>query len=101
MDPRKHEADDEEEAFLSQSGSYKDVAVDSSSGSQRRGSTTPPKWGLVSWLRLLLEITMATTILYLLVFKPFVVGRETLRRTPVPKRKLAKLVIPSRPTTAN
>jgi hypothetical protein len=101
MDPRKHEADDEEEAFLSQSGSYKDVAVDSSSGSQRRGSTTPPKWGLVSWLRLLLEITMATTILYLLVFKPFVVGRETIRRTPVPKRKLAKLVVPSRPATAN
>lgn len=88
MNAKKHEGEDEEEAFLPRSGSYKDVAVDPSSGSQTHSDTTPYRWGLVSWLRLLLELIMGTTILYLLVFKPFAVGRETLKRTPVPRCRL-------------
>lgn len=33
-----------------------------------------------------MEIAMAATIAYLVIFKPFIVTRETIRRTPVPQR---------------
>jgi hypothetical protein len=55
----------------------------------------------MKWLRLLLEIGMAATIVFLLVFKPLVVGRETLRRTPVPRCTLTTFPdYPSSPTAA-
>ncbi|KAL2021439.1 hypothetical protein VTK56DRAFT_7192 [Thermocarpiscus australiensis] len=81
MDPRKREADDEEEqAFLPESKSNGNVGSECSSECRRQ------QRGLTWYLRLLLEIAMAATIVYLVVFKPFVVvGRQTIRRTPVPQ----------------
>jgi hypothetical protein len=80
MDSRKREADEEEQAFLPQPGSNStdhdasDAAIDNG-----------PRRGWAWYLRLLLELAMAATIGYLVVFKPFVVTRETIRRTPVPR----------------
>ncbi|PVI07110.1 hypothetical protein DM02DRAFT_723703 [Periconia macrospinosa] len=76
MKPDKKEFDEEEQAFLSDAPSNEDVPV-----------TSPQKQGL-NWRsmfnpRLLLELSMAATILVLLVLWPST--RDTIRKTPVPK----------------
>jgi hypothetical protein len=86
MDPMKHEADEEEQAFLPQSS--EDGTASSSPDSQRGSGTKSRRRQVIGYLRLLLEIAMAVTIICLVVFKPFVVARETIRRTPVPQRTL-------------
>ncbi|KAK4221318.1 hypothetical protein QBC38DRAFT_134373 [Podospora fimiseda] len=73
MDLKKEDADEEEQAFLPQSEGSNHG--DSINGRQRI------KW----WSRLLLDVSMALTIVYLLAFKPILIGRETTRRTPVPQ----------------
>ncbi|KAK4099848.1 hypothetical protein N658DRAFT_497826 [Parathielavia hyrcaniae] len=89
MDSEKHEPepDEEEQAFLRQpsedgtTSSSDNQRGDASNLNARRRQTT--KW--MGHLRLLMEIAMAVTIISLVVFKPFFVARETLRRTPVPQ----------------
>jgi hypothetical protein len=83
MDSRKHEADEEEQAFLPQAGFREDANADGPSEQPTRHKSRRRQ--VTWWLRLLLDIGMAVTIVYLLVFKPFVVSRETIRRTPVPR----------------
>jgi hypothetical protein len=86
MESRKPETNEEEQAFLSRPS--EDGAVNSSSSlSESRTSNCSGgrKRKAKECLRLVLEIAMAATIVYLLVFKPFVVARETIRRTPVPR----------------
>ncbi|KAK4124114.1 hypothetical protein N657DRAFT_644309 [Parathielavia appendiculata] len=82
MDPMKHEADEEEQAFLRQPS--EDGAA-GSPNSQRGDSSKSRRRQAMGYLRLLLEIAMAVIIISLVVFKPFFVARETLRRTPVPR----------------
>ncbi|KXX79402.1 hypothetical protein MMYC01_204047 [Madurella mycetomatis] len=84
MDPRNPETD-EEQAFLPGPRYTKDLDADSTLECQRHGGSNLQKRALAWYLRLLVEIGMAATIIYLLVFKPFVVERETIRRTPVPR----------------
>ena len=84
MEPGKREDEEEEEAFLSQP--LDDDAPSSSSESQERGGSR--RRVVTAYLRVMLEIAMAATIVYLLVAKPFVVQRETIRKTPVPRRTL-------------
>ncbi|KAK4148668.1 hypothetical protein C8A00DRAFT_38754 [Chaetomidium leptoderma] len=88
MEPKKREADEEEQAFLSRPS--EDGAADSSSESERRSGSNPRARQVVRYLRVLLEMAMAATIAYLLIAKPLVVARETMQRTPVPRlpRKL-------------
>lgn len=87
MEPRKDEADrEEEEAFLGRPSDERTAnPADTSSGSEGgKGKRA------LGYLRILLEIAMAATIAYLVIFKPFVVSRETIRRTPVPKCTLSR-----------
>ena len=84
MEPGKREDEEEEEAFLTQS--LDDDEPSSSSESQKRGGSR--RRVVTAYLRVILEIAMAATIVYLLVAKPFVVQRETIRKTPVPRRTL-------------
>ena len=90
MDSTKHEADEEGEAFL-RPGAREDDVADSLMERQRRGGSNPRKWEVSWYLRLLLEVAMAATIVYLLVFKPFVVTREAIWKTPVPQCMLPKM----------
>ncbi len=82
MEPRRHEDDqEEEEAFLGRpSDEAPATRVDTTSASQGG-----KRRRVVGYLRIVLEIAMAATIAYLLIAKPFVVSRETIRRTPVPR----------------
>ncbi|KAK3902165.1 hypothetical protein C8A05DRAFT_15732 [Staphylotrichum tortipilum] len=83
MEPTKHEGDEEEEeAFLRRPSD--DVPAG------RADTPSSPSQGgkgkrVLGYLRILLEIAMTATIAYLVIFKPFAVSRETIRRTPVPK----------------
>ena len=90
MDSRKREADEEGEAFLHvpQSGSSESVAADPSTERPWHGGRNGRGRGPTWYLRLLLEISMAVTIVYLVVAKPFIVSRETIRLSPVPRCKL-------------
>lgn len=90
MDPRrKPEADEEEQAsFLPHSprDSQDAVAASAERNSKRRKTT----W----YLRLLLDIAMAATIIFLLFFRS--PPRNTIRRTPVPTCRscpTAKMVV--------
>jgi hypothetical protein len=82
MEPRKREDEEEEEAFLPQP-SEDGVVPDSRSNTPERSGTKRKQ--VTGYLRILLEIFMAATIAYLVVFKPFIISRETIRRTPVPQ----------------
>jgi hypothetical protein len=85
MESRKSETNEEEQAFLSRPS--EDGAVDSPSSvseNQKPNSSNGRRRKVIGYLRLVLEIAMASTIVYLLVFKPFIVTRETIRRTPIP-----------------
>jgi hypothetical protein len=86
MDQMKHEADEEEQAFLPQSS--EDGTASSPLDGQRGGGSKSRRRQVMGYVRLLLEIAMAVTILCLVVFKPFIVARGTIRRTPVPQRML-------------
>lgn len=90
MDSRKREVDEEGEAFLHapESGSSESVAADSSIQRPWHGGGNGRGRGPTWYLRLLLEISMAVTIVYLVVAKPFIVSRETIRLSPVPRCKL-------------
>lgn len=76
MDSRKHEADEEEQTFLP-----KAINSDHAELGDHRPRTRGAAW----YLRLILEIAMAATIVYLIVAKPLIASRPTLRRTPVPQ----------------
>jgi hypothetical protein len=89
MDSRKRESDEEEQTFLPKLESNEDVATGFSTVCLKCDANNPRKRGLVWYLRLFLEIAMAATLVYLLVAKPLVVSRHTLRRTPVPDCRLA------------
>ncbi|KAL2131280.1 hypothetical protein VTI74DRAFT_5311 [Chaetomium olivicolor] len=82
MELRKREIEEEEQAFLSQPN---EDGVPYSSSENQELSGKIRRRDVAAYLRVLLEIAMAATIVYLLVFKPFVVGREAIRRTPVPR----------------
>lgn len=84
MDSRKREPDEEQQTFLPKSESNEDVATGFSTVCLKCDANNPRKRGVIWYLRLFLEVAMAATIVYLLVAKPLIVSRETLRRTPVP-----------------
>lgn len=75
MEPEKREAGEETQAFLGDS---------SEGGLQEPTTRYGSKRRVVGCVRLAIEIAMAAVILYLLAAKPYC-GRDTIRRTPVPK----------------
>lgn len=86
MDPRrKTEADEEEQAsFLPHNPrDSEDAAASAADRSSTRRKTTT--W----YLRLLLDVAMAATIIFLLFFRS--PSRDTIRRTPVPTRRISPL----------
>lgn len=85
MASKGHEAGEEEQTFLPKASSSDDVSTDFGPEIRGRGAGNSRKRGVVWWLRLVLELAMAGTIVYLLVAKPLVASRGTLRRTPVPE----------------
>ncbi|KAK4250550.1 hypothetical protein C7999DRAFT_38393 [Corynascus novoguineensis] len=85
MASKAHEAGEEEQTFLPKASSSDDVSTDFGSEIRGRAASNSRKRGIVWWLRLVLELAMAGTIVYLLVAKPLVASRGTLRRTPVPE----------------
>lgn len=78
MDLENHEFEEEKQAFLPQSRADEHG---SSSPIESRGARKPVTW----YLRLLFELVMASTIVFLLFFRPSST-RGSLRRSPVPQR---------------
>ncbi|KAL2155865.1 hypothetical protein VTH82DRAFT_607 [Thermothelomyces myriococcoides] len=91
MTAKAHEGGEEEQTFLPKGSSSDDVSAEF--GPEVRGHVVKKRRGIVWWLRLLLDLAMAGTIVYLVVAKPFVVSRETIRRTPVPQYSRGYVVI--------
>jgi hypothetical protein len=87
MENRGRVSSEEEQAFLPKAGiTNNDTERQEINGDHKMGAVSPPRRGWISWLRLLLELGMALTIAYMIIFKPFVVTRdERLLRTPVPQ----------------
>lgn len=77
MNPEKIEDDEEQRAFLPNSGDSEDEEHESRG---RRGK----KSRVMGYLRFLLEFAMASTIVFLLFFKPAPAERS-FRKSPVPK----------------
>ncbi|KAL2266812.1 hypothetical protein VTJ83DRAFT_6164 [Remersonia thermophila] len=90
MGSTNHVTDEEEQEFLPKPRSTDDANAETETCSRHHRDRSHVKRGLVWWLRLLMEVGMAATIAYLIVFKPFVVTRDRILRTPVPQfpRKL-------------
>ncbi|KAF2474055.1 uncharacterized protein BDR25DRAFT_255650 [Lindgomyces ingoldianus] len=77
MNPRKQEFEEESQAFLSQS------RVNEHAATSRRENRNPRR--RVTWcLWLLLDLTMASAIVFLLFFRPLP-ARDNLRKSPVPR----------------
>jgi hypothetical protein len=78
MKPGKNEPDEEGQAFLPISRNSEDVPTPLRESRETR-------WRVWWHLRILLELAMATTIIFLLFFRS-VPERHTIRKTPVPQR---------------
>jgi len=77
MKPGKHETEEEGQAFLSDSR-------DSEDASTPLRESRASRWRVWWHLRILFEVAMAATIIFLLFFRP-VPERQTIRNTPVPQ----------------
>jgi hypothetical protein len=85
MQPHKEEPNEEVQAFLPPTRSRDHDTIDNEPARRNVSRTWWLRQTVTWWLRLLLEFSMAVTIVYLVACKPLLVGRETIRRKPVPQ----------------
>lgn len=77
MEHEKHEDGEEGQAFLREPS---EDGMQDGMIKERRGR------GMLRYARVAVEIAMVVVIVFLLAARPYC-GRDTIRRTPVPKRK--------------
>jgi hypothetical protein len=81
MEHQKHEDGEEGQAFLREP---------SEDGIQDTMIKERKRRGLVRYARVAVELAMVAVIVFLLAARPYC-GRDTIRRTPVPKRKAIRV----------